>query len=228
MPGNPVYLCRRTTGQIAVDGRLDEPDWRAAEPAPLVLTDTGEAPKLSTEVRALWDDKHLYVGFRCEDTDVWATMTGHDQPLWDEEVVEIFLDPGHVATAYFELVINPLNVLTDVFVLNRGARKLLFQPMREWECAGIIHAVTVDGDPARRGTADRSWSVECAIPFDQLVTAPSIPPNVGDVWKGNFYRIEQGRDAIEYTAWSPTGEINYHHPECFGALVFSGEPVRSP
>jgi len=225
MTETPLYLCRRAAGPITIDGRLDEPSWRKAEAMSLRLTDTGEAPKLTTEVRALWDETYLYVGFHCTDTDIWATMTEHDQPLWDEEVVEVFLDPGHVATAYFELVVNPLNVLTDTFVLNRGARKLHFQPMREWECAGVRHAVVVDGQPNERDTVDRSWTVEFAVPFDQLITAPNIPPKNGDAWRANFYRIEQGRDATEYTAWSPTGEINYHHPECFGTLVFASEPV---
>ena len=226
MPGNPVYLCKRTTGPISVDGRLDEGDWAAAAAVRLVLTDTGAPPKLGTLVRALWDDVYLYVGFECRDTDIWATMTGHDMPLWDEEVVEVFLDPAHLATAYFELVVNPRNALTDVFVLNRGARKLLFQPMREWECTGVRHAVSLDGDLENRTSVDRSWSAELAIPFDQLVTAPNIPPKAGEAWKANFYRIEQGRDATEYTAWSPTGEINYHHAERFGTLVFSGQPVH--
>jgi len=227
MSGNRLYICHRTAGPIAIDGRLDEADWRAADAMTLVLTDTGSTPKLRTDVRALWDDTYLYVGFHSVDTDIWATMTGHDQPLWDEEVVEVFLDPGRIETAYFELVVNPLNVLTDVFVLNRGARKLLFQPMREWECVGVRHAVSVHGDPTSRTSRDHWWTVEFAIPFDQLVTAPHIPPSSGEVWKANFYRIERGRDATEYTAWSPTGEINYHHPECFGALVFAGEPVRA-
>jgi len=97
--------------------------------------------------------------------------------------------------------------------------------MREWECEGIRHAVTVDGDPSDPESEDHSWTVEWAIPFDQLITAPNIPPRNGDSWHGNFYRIEQNSEGDEYTAWSPTGEINYHRPECFGTIVFSTERV---
>jgi len=220
----PLYVCRRAAGPIAIDGRLDEPTWRAADVMALSLTDTGAKPRLGTVVRTLWDDRYLYVGFHCVDTDVWATMAGRDMPLWEEEVVEIFLDDDRDGIGYFELVCNPLGALVDVFCLHErhGTR---FKALRDWNADGVLVAVTVDGDPTRRDTRDRSWTAEWAIPFDQIVMAPHVPPANGDTWRANFYRIEQGRDAVEYTAWSPTGEINYHHPERFGTLVFSTEPA---
>jgi hypothetical protein len=223
MSDNPLYICKRTPGPIAIDGMLDEPGWVAADRFDLVKTDTNEQPRLPTVVRALWDDTYLYVGFECTDNDIWSNMTEHDAPLWEEEVVEIFLDPAGIGTAYFEMVVNPLNTLTDVFVINLGSRKRVFQPLREWECEGIQHAVSVDGDPQDPESIDHSWSVEFAIPFEQLVTAPNIPPKNGDTWRGNFYRIEQNNEGDEYTAWSPTGEINYHVPGVFGTIVFSNE-----
>ena len=66
-------------------------------------------------------------------------------------------------------------------------------------------------------------SVEMAIPFADMLTAPHIPPRAGDVWRANFYRIDRAEDGDEYSAWSPTLRRNYHTPERFGALVFSGE-----
>jgi hypothetical protein len=219
----PVYICRRAAGEIVIDGKLDESSWQAAETMSLRLTDTGEVPTSSTEVRALWDDTYLYVAFHCTDDDIWANMTEHDAALWEEEVVEIFLDPGHVGGVYFEMVVNPLNVLTDVIVVNRGNRDKVFQPMREWECEGIQHAVSVDGDPSDPESTDRSWTVEFAIPHEQMVTAWNTPPKSGDTWRGNFYRIDQNAGGEEYTAWSPTGAINYHVPDVFGTIVFSAE-----
>ena len=40
----------------------------------------------------LWDDKYLYVGVYFEDHDAWATYTQEDDKLWEEEVLEIFID----------------------------------------------------------------------------------------------------------------------------------------
>ena len=221
MSNLPLYVCRRATDKIVVDGRLDEPTWDRAETFSLRMTNTGAEPRLRTDVRALWDDTYFYVAFHCSDNDIWANMTEHDAPLWEEEVVEVFLDPAMLGTAYFELVVNPLNVLTDVFVVNLGNRERVFQPLRGWECEGIQHAVDVDGNPSDPDSKDTSWTVEMAIPFEQLVTAPNIPPKVGDTWRGNFYRIEQNAEGDEYTAWSPTGAINYHVSDAFGTIVFA-------
>lgn len=220
MNETPLVVCKRAAGPITVDGLLTEASWAGAQPFTLCRTDTGSPARFRTEVRILWDDENLYVSFFCEDPDIWANMVVNDAPLWEEEVVEIFLDPNRSGNAYFELVVNPLNTLTDVFVLNRFGK---FKPLRDWNAEGVQHAVVVDGDASDPLSADRSWTVECAIPFRELVTAPNIPPRSGDAWCANFYRIEQGYEWQEYTAWSPTGEVNYHHPERFGTIVFSPE-----
>ena len=219
----PLYLCRRAEAPINIDGVMDEKAWERVDVMSLRLTDTGAEPKLKTQVRALWDDEYLYVGFYAEDTDIWATMDQHDQPLWEEEVVEVFIDADKDGIGYVEFNVNPLNALFDVAVLNRTRVKSECKIMKDWDCEGIKHAVVCDGDPRSRETQDRSWTTEIAIPFRQIYTAPNIPPKNGDTWRINFYRIEQGRDAEEYTAWSPTGAINYHLPDSFGTICFTTE-----
>jgi hypothetical protein len=219
----PLYICRRTVGPMTIDGRLDEPSWAAAEPMTLTDTVTGEPPKQSTEVRAMWDDECLYVGFHAVDTDAWATMTKREDMLADEEVVEIFVDADCDGIGYAEYEINPLGTLMDIFVLNRDGD---IRIMYDTEPEAIRHAVIVDGDATRRGTNDRSWTVEWAIPFSEFPTAPNIPPQNGDSWRINFYRIDRpDAESFEYTAWSPTGIPRFHVPGRFGAIVFSTEPV---
>ena len=225
MSQTPLYVCRRTAGPITIDGVLDEESWQRAELMHLRLTDTGLEPRLKTEVRALWDKEYLYASFFAEDTDIWATMDQHDQPLWEEEVVELFVDADSDGIGYVEFNVNPLNALFDVFVLNRTRVKAECRIMKDWDCQGIKHAVSVDGDLNNRESVDRSWTTEIAIPLKEFLTAPNIPPKNGDTWRANFYRIEQGRDAEEYTAWSPTGAINYHLPDSFGTICFSTEIV---
>ena len=44
-------------------------------------------------------------------------------------------------------------------------------------------------------------------------------PDHGDRWRANFYRIDRAHDADEYSAWSPTGEIQFHMPNRFGYVV---------
>jgi len=212
------YRCQRTETPIVVDGELKDPAWQKAAPMALSRTLDGSAAQFPTTARMLWDDGYLYISCHCVDEDIWATMTQRDDHLWEEEVVEIFLDADRDRIGYVEIEVNPLNTLLDLFILNRDDRpaKQLF----DWDSQGIRHAVSVEGDARRRDVKDSQWSLEIAIPWEDFVTAPHLPPQVGDVWLMNLYRIERSQRGEEFTTWSPTGVLNYHVPDSFGELVF--------
>jgi hypothetical protein len=161
---------------------------------------------------------YLYISYHCVDEDIWATMTRRHDHLWEEEAVEVFLDADGDRIGYVEIEVNPLNTLLDLFTLNwhNCPAKQLF----DWDSQGICHAVCVDGDAHQRPTKDSHWSVEIAIPWENFVTAPHLPPQVGDVWLMNLYHIERSQRGEEFSAWSPTGVLNYHVPDRFGEPVF--------
>ena len=47
------------------------------------------------------------------------------------------------------------------------------------------------------------------------------PPKAGDELHMNSYRIDRPKDGRdEYSAWSPTGEVDFHMPQCFGKMIF--------
>ncbi|MBC7234914.1 MAG: carbohydrate-binding family 9-like protein, partial [Chloroflexi bacterium] len=214
----PEYVCMRASGPIVVDGRLDEPDWGKAVPVELRLADSGGRPRQRTVARLLWDDDHLYVGFYCEDTSIWGVTTRRDQDIYNQEVVEVFIDADRDDYGYVEIEVNPLNAVLDLFMLNRDGRR---KGLWDWDSRGLRTAVLVDGDPTRRDSRDRSWTVEMAIPMADFATAPNLPPRPGDVWHMNLYRIDRGPEGDEYSAWSPPGLIDYHTPQRFGRLIFS-------
>lgn len=214
----PVYTCRRAPGAIVVDGRLDEASWTAAEAMPLVLADTGAAPRQPTTARLLWDNEYLYVAYECQDDDIWGTTTERDREIFKQEVVEVFVDAASCGTAYVEIEVSPLNAVLDLFILWRDDRR---RGLWDWNSAALQTAVVVDGDPWRRGTQDRRWTVEIAIPMLDFEMAPHVPPEPGDTWRINLYRIDRGIHGDEYTAWSPPGRLNYHTPSRFGILSFA-------
>ena len=222
MDSRPIYTCYKAGSPIVVDGHLNELSWQAAESISLVRTDTGTSPHHPTTAKMLWDDKYLYVAFFCIDPDIWGTITEHDGPMYEQEVVEVFIDANGDGISYVEIEVNPLNVTLDLFALNRGGT---VWPLYDWESEGLQHAVTIEGALNQRSTADRSWTVEIAIPLADLATAPHIPPLDRDVWRINLYRIDRSQEGDEYSAWSPTYEINYHVPARFGEVVFSTETV---
>ena len=227
----PEYDCVRIDGEIKIDGTLTDAAWKSADVIELLTTDTGEKPRQSTEVRLLWNSEYLYVGFLCYDQDIWGTIHERDGNIYNEEVVEVFLDPDCDLRTYIELEVSPLNTLFDAFVVNGKSYGQGMHVLRDWDSETLQHAVSVDGTakttaPADRGAStsspETSWSCEIAIPFKDLMTAPNIPPKVGDVWRMNLYRIDRGKTEAgdEYTAWSPTRKIDYHRPQHFGTLQF--------
>jgi hypothetical protein len=204
-----------------VDGSLDDAGWVGIPPAsPLVHSNGAGAPVHATEVRACWDDRHLYVSFSCRDTDVWGNFENRDDPLYDEEVVELFVCPTNDLRHYFEIEVSPCNVLFDARVFSPDGKRETMQVDPAWNAARIRTAVRVSGILNDRTAPDFGWIAEIAVPFADLGVEPPTP---GTAWRVNFFRIERGQ-ATEFTAWSPTyvEPEEFHIPACFGELVFVG------
>jgi len=222
----PVYRVQRADRPPAIDGRLDNQAWRKAQPVELADTITGKAPRQKTTVRLLYDESCLYVGFHALDCDIWGTLTGHDNPIYDEEVVEIFLDPTGLLTAYYEFEVSPLDTGFDALIINdavltdslgRGER---FQGFTAYDPRGFRHAVQVEGEiNAGEGRA-RLWQCEMAIAFSDLFLGGRVPPAPGDQWRFNLYRIDGRGATLEETAFSPTGVSDFHVPSRFARLLF--------
>ena len=86
----------------------------------------------------------------------------------------------------------------------------------------------IDGELNSRKGTDKSWTCEIAIPLEDFSNAPNYPPEVGDVWRLNLYRIDHRTDKSEYSAWSTTGKIDFHIPQRFGYLKFVKETSPMP
>lgn len=233
-----VYTCNHlpASGSIAVDGDLSEPAWSTAAGVALVDVVSGAEPSWESEVKAVWDSTYLYVGFGVEDDAVWATMTEHDASLYQEEVVEVFVDPDGDGFYYYEFEWNCLGTQFDVKVSAEPGKQL---PPGEtegfdlaWSAPDTRAAVVVRGTANDAGDADSGMTVEIAIAWSDLDRSTlSLPPKPGDSLRLNFYRIEQRGEGnsreTEYTAWSPTGEIQFHRPGSFGTLVIADTPNAS-
>ena len=215
----PVYEVSRTRQAIKVDGRLDDAAWTQAASVNLVLNRDGSPSPAKTEARVLYDDKFLYFSFRCADQNIWATLKRRDEHLWEEEVVEVFLQADPREKNYIELEVNPLGALFDSYFLD--IRKPLH--FESWNSEKIKWAVAVDGTVDGRD-GDREWTCEIAFPFEDAVPAPHLPPRAGDRWRMNLYRVES-RPKPALIAWSPTFKDDFHLPSMFGELVFTNRKV---
>ena len=68
----------------------------------------------ATRFRAVHGRHGLAIRFDCLDDGPWHTKANRDDRLWEEEVVEIFLDPAAQGRDYAEIEINPANVVCDL------------------------------------------------------------------------------------------------------------------
>lgn len=183
------------------------PTDRLVELAPLFLRDarTGAAPRLKTAVRVGLRGPDLCVRFDGRDDGVVATLTKRDDPLWQEDVFEVFLAPADPPRLYYEFEVNPLGTLFDARVSSPVLARSTMRAEPAWDCAGFEARVT-------RGSG--RWSASLRIPLAQLCAGE--PPRL---WRANFYRIDRG-EVDEYSAWAPTwaDPPDFHVPERFGVL----------
>jgi hypothetical protein len=205
-PRPPGILCPRTNRWDL--STLDALNGVWANCARISLRDnlSGQTPQWGTEVRLGWSGDVLQGLYLCQDPNPWATKTERDDALWEEEVVEVFLDPFGDSLSYFEIEINPLNTVTDLFI--RRTWTGLKRDLR-WNCEGLVTAC---------GTLAYGWVAAFQIPFASL---GDCHPSRSPVWRANFSRIDRPKDQPrELSAWSPTRVFSFHVPGRFGFLRF--------
>jgi Carbohydrate-binding family 9 len=216
----PTYRCRLTPRPISADQMWDDAGWRrAASTGPFLNWDAQGVPEDPTEARLTYDDRALYVAFRCADRDIYSPYQNRDDSLWNEDVVELFLsipdDPLH----YYEFEVSPANVLFDARILNPAASGERTPGDKTWDAEGIKTSVRVEGTLNQRGDTDRSWQVRISLPFTALGLRRAPAP--GTTWRVNLYRFDAS-SRNRFLAWSPTlgTRPNFHRLERFGYLRF--------
>lgn len=215
----PTYEIFKAKKPPTIDGNLNDPVWTTAPVAKLVRSFEGTSTTRATTFRMLWDDAFIYVGFDAEDSDVWGTLRNHDDAIYTEEAVEVFFDADGDGATYNELEVSPRNVTFDAeFVTRRSDLPTAIK----WE-SGMVSAVAVRGTLDNPRDTDKGWTTEMKIPIAKLTHIPHIPPQEGDVWRFNAYRLEhlkRGSD-VEGQAYSPVFVGDFHNLQRFAQLRFS-------
>lgn len=236
------YVAPFTDSALTIDGLPNERPWELAPWTADFVDIRGKEdapPRFRTRAKMLWDTSFLYVAAELQEPDLWATITERDAIIYRDDDFEIFIDPDGDTHNYYELEINALGTVWDLF---------LVKPYRDggpaldnWDIEGLQSAVYLNGtinDPSDR---DVGWSVEVAIPWESLAEAAgtTTPPADGDRWRVNFSRVEwplEVRDGVyiktagsqsaeahleDNWAWSPQGLVNMHYPEMWGFVEFT-------
>ena len=183
---------------------------RGCAPVELRRSTGGGMPRLRTTVTTYADREYLNVLFHAADDEVIARYRNHDDPLYEEDVVEVFLSPA-TPTTYFEIEVNPLGTTFDARVESPDGVRSTMRVDRGWTCTNLFAAI-------RRTPGFVDTIVR--IPFSSLGVHIPAP---GDVWRGNFFRIDRSHShGDEFSAWRPTlkNPADFHVVAAFGRLRF--------
>jgi hypothetical protein len=178
-----------------------------------------------TRFRACWDPLALHVRFDAIDDGPWHTMTTRDDHIWEEEVVEVFLDADGSGRNYAELEINPINVVCDLRVESPWPS---LKSLTEWDWNGMTTAVVPLTNT--HGTVE-GWTALARLPWiglRSLYPAPAValPPRSGQSWRFNVFRIkrpggpENPQHGAVLAAWSKPSGPSFHDPAAFQTLRF--------
>ena len=149
----------RTYESVEIDGELTEPDWQKAPSIHQFIQfepDAGAPLTEATEVRILYDDKHIYFGFVCSEPDrskIIANKMRRDAQMWDQDNVFVLLDTYNDRRSGFFFRVNPLGAREDVALMDSGDSR-----NENWNAVWDSRS-KINGD---------NWTTEIAIPFSQL------------------------------------------------------------
>jgi hypothetical protein len=196
----PIAYATRTSGPIAVDGRLDEAAWQQAEPITnfiQALPNAGHPATEQTVVRVLYDATHLYIGVVAHDSQpgkLTIPTLEHDfggGSSGEGDVFAVSLDTFLDRQDSFTFYVNPA-----------GAVKAgqTFRDSREtnYDWNGVIKVQTT--------IHESGWTAEMSIPFTTLRFDAALQEQV---WGINFLR--RVRRINEVSFWAPLDRRHQVH-----------------
>lgn len=239
----PIYHCLRASKPFHLDGRLDKPFWEDVPFTSPFVDIEGEhmpKPRFLTRAKMLWDDDYFYIGAQLDGDEIWSYVNKRDEVIFQDNDFEIFIDPDSDTQQYYELEMNVLNTVWDLFLPT--AYRDGGSALNCYDIHGLRTAVSVDGCINNPSTSNRSWSVEVVIPFAAITETltQKRPPREGEYYRINFSRVQWKTDIKDNRyikcinpstglplpednwVWSPTGVINIHYPELWAFVFFTG------
>ncbi|GJM31393.1 MAG: hypothetical protein DHS20C18_03940 [Saprospiraceae bacterium] len=156
-PKKTYHTQRIAENPPIIDGELSETCWNEVEWTGGYLQwdpDEGVAPTQETSFKILYDEKHLYLGFRCFDNDpekIVKRMSRRDG--FPGDWIEINIDSYHDLRTAFSFTISASGVKGDEFISNDGNNwDTNWNPI--WYAKTLVDSL--------------GWTAEVKIPLTQL------------------------------------------------------------
>lgn len=202
----PVALVRKLPARVADIDSAATQLWRMPVAIANPRNYKGDGfPSQATEVRLAYDDLNLYAAFICHE-DRMDQLQGqypkHDDKVWRDDSVTVFLDTKHDRKHYFHLCASAIAAKYE-------SKDVVDNPDSwnpDWQVRVTKQA--------------KEWRIVVAVPFASMGVGA---PKPGTVWGADFCRHELPH--AELTSWSPV-RTGLHEPDRWGEIVFG--TAKSP
>lgn len=185
-----------------IDGNLDDLAWQACTPITFEVP-----PGLKTEFRVAYNQDGLYFSGWAQEPNpegLKAAATGEIPATWEDDDLEIYLDPGMTMKQFYRLFTNVAGTSFLAYPSPEGTGS---------KKGGFPYTV-------KTRIGESSWSLEARLLYKDM---KGDPPTDGAQWGVNFKRFRfQSRELPSNAGqWSPMSGYPYE-PEKFGVLEFGG------
>jgi len=213
--GDESVICPMTFPAPVVDGKLDDACWKRAPQIPgMMFRDSFRPASPQTSVSLAYDDKGIYIAFRCAEPEMSKLVGSNAKEIWLNDSLEIYIDADRDRS------------LAHHFLLDAQGRK--FQERmrdgnafdREWP--GPWDAAVVQGA--------NEWTAEVFVPWK----AVDFEYEPGAAIRANFGRNRRVNGTA--SAWYATPDgfnkplrfgnvfLGQRRNELKGFLAFTGHP----
>jgi hypothetical protein len=202
-------------GEVTLDGTLTEAawertPWQTGFLSASAAADNAGQPKpaaVQTRFKVLYDANALYIAAECDEPQIGrlkARYAAHDNDVYQDDCLELFMDPAGEGRYYHHFVVNSRGAWYDDYGADYG-----LVHVKRWECplqaVGVVDAAAL------------VWRCEVRIPLAAL----QLKPDAGSTWLWNVTRERYAGGSLELSTWAPL-KGNFHQPKLFGRLTDVG------
>lgn len=149
----------KVTAVPTLDGEVNDAAWAAGVASTGLFTSDDGKPITDSTIRLAWGDGKLFLLLYAADSDIRATVTSPDTPLWPEDAFRLtFQHPGD--PTQYVIYVSPTGVVSDEAI--RGATS---DP--KWQSQATV-AHDFDGTLNDPSDDDEEWVIEMAVPLSAI------------------------------------------------------------
>jgi len=192
-----------------IDGKLDDPCWKAAETCDTYYKYLAQTPVKgdpATAFKMVYDSKGIYLGIinyeKFMDKIKAKAIARDDGNVWHDDCAEIYFDPYASSIGFTKFAVNSLGTQWD---------------MRRIDTAIELANWSGNNWSAATSKTEDAWTIEMFFPWSDL----GREAREGDVWR--FTHVRYAYTSGDFKGVSSSLGGSYYASNRFGFLRFAGK-----